>query len=108
MKTDAALTASPMALSAAQRVGEAIAQARKRRGLTQSTLATQAGLSKPTLQRLEQGAAQISATRLFDLLDALDPQLLQNVVSVVEADAMGRDIQAQRLPERVRRSRHDF
>lgn len=108
MKTDSALTSSPLALAASQRVGEAISQARKRRGLTQDALAAQANVSKPTLQRLEQGYPQISAARLFDLLDVLDPDLLQKVVGVIESDELGQAIQAQRLPERVRRSRRDF
>lgn len=108
MKTDTALTSSPQALAASERLGEAIVQARKRRGLTQDTLATQAGLSKPTIQRLEKGHTHLSVGRLFDLLDVLDPQLLEQVISVVEADELGQAMQAQRLPERVRRMRHDF
>jgi transcriptional regulator with XRE-family HTH domain len=108
MKTSTAATVSPMALTAAMRMGEAVAHARKRRGMTQDSLAKQAGLSKPTIQRLEQGLAQISVGRLFDLLDVLDPQTLQNVVSALETDEVGQAIQDQRLPERVLGSQHDF
>jgi len=97
-----------MALAAAQRLGECVAQARKRRGLTQAALAQQAGLSLPTVQRLEQGQAQLSTGRLFDVLDVLDPELLQKVVDVVAADTLGQAIQDQRQPQRVRSRRRGF
>lgn len=108
MKTSAAQCSSPTALSGAKRLGAAMAEARKRRGLTQDSLASQAGLSTPTIQRLEQGQPQISVGRLFDLLDVLDPQMLEQVVDVLEADTLGRAMVARQLPERVRSRRRDF
>lgn len=100
--------ASPMAIQAATRLGEALAQARKRRGLTQDDLAQQASLSKPTVQRLEQGSAQIGLGYLLDILDVLDPSLLDAMVQVIEADLPGQALTTQQLPQRVRRSRRGF
>lgn len=97
-----------MALQAVARLGDALAQARKRRGLTQEDLAQQAGLSKPTVQRLEQGLPQISLGHLMDILDVLDPTLMNAMVAVLEADAPGQALSTQHLPQRVRKSRHGF
>lgn len=53
-------------------LGDAIAEARAAAGLTQDELAERTGVSRPTISRLERGAASISSDRLWDLAFALD------------------------------------
>ena len=71
-------------------MGERLARARLERNLTQVQLAEQAGISKPTVQRLESGnvATQLSSflrvCRVLDLLERLDALVPQPVPSPVE------------------------
>lgn len=58
-------------------LGERLRALRKSRGLTQTELAEQAGLSRPTVSTLERGNdvsldSFLSVLRALDLLDALD------------------------------------
>lgn len=48
-------------------LGEALAAARQRAGLTQGELAEISGVSRPTLSRLERGTSSISSDRLWEL-----------------------------------------
>lgn len=50
-----------------QALGEALAAARQRAGLTQGELAEASGVSRPTISRLEQGTSSISSDRLWEL-----------------------------------------
>lgn len=66
--------------SALQLIGERVARRRLERNLTQAELATSAGVSKRTLERLEAGeSTQLSnflrILRALDLLDGIDSLL---------------------------------
>ena len=52
-------------------VGERLARARKRRRLTQHTLAVRAGISIPTLRKLKMGDAGVSLTTALRVLQVL-------------------------------------
>ena len=65
-------------------VGERIARYRLNRNLTQETLAADAGVSRPTLQRIERGHST-QVTNFIRVLRALD--LLENVSALVPAPA---------------------
>lgn len=51
-------------------LGRALANARKRAGLSQWQLADTSGVSRPTIVRLESGTSTISADRLWELAAA--------------------------------------
>lgn len=60
-----------------EELGQRLASIRVRTNLTQATLAEQAGISKPTLERMEVGrdaklSSLIRVLRVLDLLDVLD------------------------------------
>ena len=76
-------------------LGSRLAQARLERNLTQAQLATQAGISKRTLERMEAGASamQMSAflrvCRVFGLLEHLELLLPEPGPSPIEQLKLG-------------------
>ena len=57
-------------------LGETIRRLRREAGLTQEEVAEKAGISRPTLSRLEQGRfANVSVRALFIILDILDYEI---------------------------------
>lgn len=57
-------------------LGETIRRLRREAGLTQEEMAEKAGISRPTLSRLEQGRfANVSVRALFIILDILDYEI---------------------------------
>ncbi len=87
MKIDAHLTDEALA----QELGARIAAVRLSRNLTQAALAAQAGVSKSTVERLEQGtsastmAAFLRICRALGLVDRLELMLPEPAPSPVEA-----------------------
>ena len=75
-----------------------MARHRLNRNLTQATLAAQAGVSTPTVQRIEQGTS-IQAANLLRILRAL--KLLDNLEALIPEPAIS-PIQQARLRGRVR------
>lgn len=54
-------------------LGKTLRRLRREKGLTQAETAIKAGISRPTLSRMEQGKfANVSVRALFIILDALD------------------------------------
>lgn len=54
-------------------LGKTIRRLRREKELTQEKMAIKAGISRPTLSRMEQGKfANVSVRALFIILDALD------------------------------------
>jgi putative transcriptional regulator len=62
-------------------IGRRLERVRLERNITQSALAREAGISRRTLVRLEQGEDHVGATTLLRVLRALD--LLENVEQLV-------------------------
>jgi y4mF family transcriptional regulator len=61
-----------MRVTTAQDMGNLVRDRRKAVGLTQTTLADLAGVSRPWLQQVEGGHGGASLAKLLDLLGALD------------------------------------
>jgi transcriptional regulator with XRE-family HTH domain len=77
-----------------QRFARVVQQAREQRGWTQDQLADKAGVSRPTIQRWENGKTGTpdpeNARRVFQAL-GLDPRLIPVVLGYVTAEEMGVD-----------------
>ncbi|MFA1621371.1 helix-turn-helix transcriptional regulator [Rhizobium mongolense] len=79
--------------------------ARKRRKITQQRLADGAGVTLPTIRRLENGDAGVSLATLAMALVVLgEGKRLADLLDV-GADDVGLMLENQRLPQRVRVSR---
>jgi|HubBroStandDraft_6_1064221.scaffolds.fasta_scaffold185227_2 transcriptional regulator with XRE-family HTH domain len=87
------------------RLGADIRDARRRRRLPTAVLANRAGITLPTLRKVERGDPAVSlgiyATILFVL--GMLPKL--TAVAAVEGDAVGLTLEGERLPQRIRRRR---
>jgi transcriptional regulator with XRE-family HTH domain len=82
-------------------LGSRIEMARKRRRMTQQTLAARAGISVPTLRKLEQGDAGVSLAAVVRILQVLG--LADDVDRLAADDELGRrlqDIQQKGAPRR--------
>lgn len=87
-----------------EQLGDNLAAARRRRGLSQSDLATRAGVSRDTVYRAEHGRS-VSTEALAGLLmvlGALDD--FSSILSLLR-DPFGRALVEQSMPTRVRRRR---
>ncbi len=84
-------------------LGERLASARKRRRMTQHTLAVRAGISIPTLRKLEMGDAGVSLATVVRILQVLG--LADDVDLLASEDELGRRLQdiQQKGPPRGRR-----
>ncbi len=87
---------------ALRQLGEDIVTWRKLQRLTAAQVADRAGLSTPTLRRLEHGDGSISLENALRVARALG--LLEKLASAVDpyATDLGRLRSEERLPERVR------
>ncbi|MCD9046790.1 helix-turn-helix transcriptional regulator [Alterluteimonas muca] len=92
---------------AVEAVGRALADARKRRRLTQAQLAALAGVSRLTVVRAEAGHPGLALSALLSLVSALEAGMLREIIAVLESDPAGRELEQARirLPERVRAER---
>jgi transcriptional regulator with XRE-family HTH domain len=83
-------------------VGASVLAWRKLRGLTQAQLADRAGVSRPTLRRLETGDGAISFENTLRILRALGIlDALPRALDPYETD-LGRLRSDEQLPQRVR------
>ena len=78
---------------ALRELGGRIARYRLNKNLTQAALATQAGVSRPTIQRIEQGKSTqtsnlIRILRAFNLLDNLDVLVPEPAISPIQQARM--------------------
>jgi transcriptional regulator with XRE-family HTH domain len=103
MKRSAALDALPAPVQRAlTKLGEDIAAARRRRRITMAIMAERAFITRKTLARLERGEPGVSigiyATVIFVL------GMIDRLGGLVDsaADQLGRVLEDERLPRRVR------
>jgi transcriptional regulator with XRE-family HTH domain len=99
-------TTPPSAVHRALRkLGQDIADARKRRGLTMETVASRAFTTRKTLARVEDGDHGVSIGIYASVLNALG--LLERLSELADPsnDALGLSLSAANLPKRVRAKR---
>jgi transcriptional regulator with XRE-family HTH domain len=85
-------------------LGDRLGRARKRRRMTQHVLATRAGISIPTLRKLEAGDAGVSLATALRILQVLG--LANDIDQLAADDQLGRRLQdlEQKGPPRGRRA----
>src|SRR5262249_13178825 len=90
---------------ALRKLGQDLKDARRRRRIPTGVLAERASVSRATLVKIEKGDPSVAlglyATVLF-ALNLIDP--LANVADV-KSDAVGLQLEEERLPQRIRTSR---
>lgn len=87
-----------------RRLGQNIAIARKRRRLTQTELATKAGLTRLLLSRLERGAPTTGIQAYFSALWALGLEREFANLASPDNDEEGKRLERLRLPARARKA----
>ena len=93
----------PAVLRVLEELGENIRAARLRRKISAALLAERAGLSRPTLRRLERGDATVSMGAYAAVLHSLG--LVSDLGQVAADDQLGRKLQDAGLPPRQRAPR---
>jgi len=97
------LPMSPETAAALTDIGRAIRDARLARKLRHEDLASRAGISVATLKRLERGEPTLALGRFLEVLTALSPSLLANLVGTVRADPTGDALRRKAMGQRSRR-----
>jgi len=93
------------AARAIARLGQDISKARRRRRLTQASLAERSGISLATLKRLEKGGSRVAVEVLARTLYVLgEVERLERLLDTGE-DEVGLALMDEQLPKRVRHSR---
>src|SRR5438034_204762 len=98
--------AAPVPVTRALRkLGHDIRDARRRRRIPVAILAQRASISRMTLNKIEKGDPGVSAGAYATVLFALG--MADRLADVADRrhDAVGRDLEEERLPERIRLSR---
>ena len=92
-------------LRALRKLGQDIRDARRRRRIPVAILAERASLSRMTLNRIEKGNASVSVGNFATVLFALG--LIERLAALADAthDTVGRELEEEQLPERIRLSR---
>lgn len=97
------LPLSPETAEALVALGREVRDARLARKLRLDDLAKRAGISVATLKRLEKGDPRLAIGRFLEVLTALSPSLLADVVGAVREDATGDALRRKAMGERSRR-----
>jgi transcriptional regulator with XRE-family HTH domain len=84
-----------------KKLGEDIANARKRRRIATATMAQRANISRPTLLRLEHGDAGVSLGIFATVLFILGLQDRLGDLADAAHDRVGLELQAESLPQRI-------
>ena len=84
------------------KLGEDISRARRRRQLTQASLAERSGVSLATIKRLENGDARVSLEALARVLQVFGELPRLDGLLDTGADELGLLLMDQALPKRVR------
>ena len=75
-----------MTIKQMDELGAAVRAERRRRGMSQATLAVQAGVSREWLGRLENGARRLEADKVLSVMSALDFAVLARDEQPTQAD----------------------
>jgi transcriptional regulator with XRE-family HTH domain len=100
---------APLAVrNGAQRIGERLKTARKRRRLTLRELAAKAGVSYDTARAVEAGNLQTGLGAYLALLWAMGLEAEIQAFADPERDEEGKQLELARLPQRVRHRREQL
>jgi transcriptional regulator with XRE-family HTH domain len=108
MKSSPALDALPASVRRAlSKLGADIGAARRRRRITMVIMAERAFITRKTLARVESGDAGVSIGIYATVLFALG--MVERLGDLVDSrtDELGRQLEDERLPARVRRQRRE-
>lgn len=97
------VTAPYVVKDGAQRIGERLRVARKRRRLTLRELASKAGIGYDTARAVEAGNLQTGLGAYLAMLWAMGLDAEIDAFADPERDHEGKQLEASRLPQRVRR-----
>lgn len=89
----------PQQMKMMRELGENLRLARLRRRLGARLVAERAGISRPTLHRIEQGSPSVAMGSYFAVLNALG--LAGELPKLAADDELGRLLQDRDLPKRV-------
>ncbi|MCX4162059.1 MULTISPECIES: helix-turn-helix domain-containing protein [Paraburkholderia] len=92
----------------AQRIGERLATARKRRRLTLRELAAKAGISYDTARAVESGNLQTGLGAYLAMLWAMGLESEIQAFADSERDEEGKQLELTRLPQRIRHRKEQF
>ncbi|GAB4233056.1 MAG: hypothetical protein OHK0028_08690 [Deltaproteobacteria bacterium] len=90
----------PKSLKGAVTFGERLKDARLRRRFSMEVVCVRAGISKPTLAKIESGDPSVSLGAYLNVLRVLG--LLDDLDLIAKEDALGRRLQDESLPRRKR------
>ena len=106
MRKAQSIPAAPIpVIRALRKLGHDIRDARRRRRIPVAILAERASISRMTLNRVEKGDSRVSAGAYATVLFALG--MAERLADVADPrhDAIGRELEEEHLPERIRLSR---
>ena len=84
-----------------KKLGEDIADARKRRRISTATMAERARISRPTLVRLERGDSNVSLGIFSTVLFVLGMHERLAELADAAQDRLGMDLESELLPKRI-------
>jgi transcriptional regulator with XRE-family HTH domain len=91
------------ASKAIQKLGRDISRARRRRRLTQASLAERSGLAVSTVRRIEEGNPKVALEHIARILHVLGEIARLEQLLDTREDEMGLVLMDEALPERVRK-----
>ena len=84
-------------------LGQRLKDARLRRRFSMETVSMRAGISRPTLYKIEQGEPSVSFGNFIQVLRVLG--LLDDLAQIAKEDTLGRRLQDESMPQRQRAPR---
>ncbi len=84
-------------------LGQRLKDARLRRRFSMDTVSARAGMSRPTLYKIEQGEPSVSFGHYVQVLRVLG--LLDDLAQIAKEDSLGRRLQDESMPQRQRAPR---
>jgi DNA-binding XRE family transcriptional regulator len=94
-------------MRALRKLGHDISAARRRRRITTTIMAERAGISRQTLYNIEKGEPGVLMAHYASVLFALGlADRLGNLADITH-DSVGRDLEEETLPKRIRKTRRE-
>ncbi len=88
-----------------RKLGEDLRDARRRRRIPTAVLAERASISRTTLHKIEKGDAGVSLGKFAKVIYALGMIERLDTLADVRTDTVGLELEAEHLPQRIRRPR---